>query len=242
MRPAVSTEYIENGSRPRCRPTAPTTRRGNAARDAARVIGNFRARGGSRTWNATSTRCSPAVPGGLGPFRMRTNFQIQALSSLFFRNKGAYAVGQASSTASTRCPSRCRSCTTPDGFRFIDAALFGGRPADAVQLRARRLHGRHGGAFGLRAVPALDDAAQAAQRALQRDLGLQKQGKNICSTATSSPTCATRATISASRRASGHGDAGVRPAELPRVFKVIKDFYPRKETTRESSSRASTCW
>ena len=30
----------------------------------------------------------------LNDFRLRTNFQIQVLSSLFFRNKGAYVVGE----------------------------------------------------------------------------------------------------------------------------------------------------
>ena len=47
-------------------------------------------------------------------------------------------------------------------------ALRRGRPAAAVQLRAGLLHGGDGGAVGLRAVPALADAAQAALGDLQR--------------------------------------------------------------------------
>ena len=43
--------------------------------------------------------------------RLRTNFQIQVLSSLFFRNKGAYIVGKIIN-GFTRRRSRCRSCTT----------------------------------------------------------------------------------------------------------------------------------
>ena len=35
-----------------------------------------------------------AVDAQLGEFRLRANFQIQVLSSLFFRNKGAYIVGK----------------------------------------------------------------------------------------------------------------------------------------------------
>ena len=52
-----------------------------------------------------------------------------------------------SSTASARRRSRCRSCTTADGqLDHRRRAVRRGRPADAVQLRARLLHGRHGGA------------------------------------------------------------------------------------------------
>ena len=35
-----------------------------------------------------------AVSAQLGEVRLRANFQIQVLSSLFFRNKGAYVVGK----------------------------------------------------------------------------------------------------------------------------------------------------
>ena len=52
--------------------------------------------------------------------------------------------------------SRCRSCTTRAASSCIDTALFGEDDLRCCsQLRARLLHGRHGGAVGLRAVPAL---------------------------------------------------------------------------------------
>ena len=52
-----------------------------------------------------------------------------------------------SSTASSSCRSRCRSCTTARAS-FYDrrGAVRRRRPADAVQLRAGLLHGRHGSA------------------------------------------------------------------------------------------------
>jgi isocitrate dehydrogenase kinase/phosphatase len=41
VRPAVSTEYIENDEPPRRRPTGSTTRRRNAARGLLRIVHNF---------------------------------------------------------------------------------------------------------------------------------------------------------------------------------------------------------
>ena len=87
-----------------------------------------------------------AMSARLAQVKLRANFQIQVLSRLFFRNKGAYVVGK-----------------IINGFNEVPFALpilhnkagqagdrrlpvRRGRPADAVQLRARLLHGRHGGA------------------------------------------------------------------------------------------------
>ena len=39
-------------------------------------------------------RAGRACARALGEVRLRANFQIQVLSSLFFRNKGAYIVGK----------------------------------------------------------------------------------------------------------------------------------------------------
>ena len=52
-----------------------------------------------------------AIERRLSEVKLRANFQIQVLSSLFFRNKGAYVVGKIINGFSS-CRSRCRSCTT----------------------------------------------------------------------------------------------------------------------------------
>ena len=82
------------------------------------------------------------VDAQLGEFRMRANFQIQVLSSLFFRNKGAYIVGKIingftetpfalpilhGAKAGWSSTPRCSARTTCDA---------------GLQLRARLLHGR----------------------------------------------------------------------------------------------------
>jgi isocitrate dehydrogenase kinase/phosphatase len=108
-----------------------------------------------------------------------------------------------SSTAFTECPFALPILHNKDGGQagHRRRAVWRGRPADAVQLRAGLLHGRHGDPQRLRAVPAQPDAAQAARRALQRP-GPAEAGQERCSTATSSTTCATAATSSASPPAS----------------------------------------
>jgi isocitrate dehydrogenase kinase/phosphatase len=111
VRPAVSTEYIENDEpaatptyrayypereacATRCRASSPTSSSG-ALRGPGRAT--------SPTWHA-------AVDAPAGRRALRTNFQIQVLSSLFFRNKGAYVVGKIIN-GFRECRSRCPSCT-----------------------------------------------------------------------------------------------------------------------------------
>jgi len=57
------------------------------------------------------------------PWNLEPDCQIQILSSLFFRNKGAYIVG-ASSTAPASLHWQCRSCATRRGQLYLDTALF----------------------------------------------------------------------------------------------------------------------
>ena len=65
-----------------------------------------------------------AVDAQLGEFRVRANFQIQVLSSLFFRNKGAYIVGKIIN-GFTETPFALPILHGEHGGLVIDAALFG---------------------------------------------------------------------------------------------------------------------
>ena len=145
VRPAVSTEYIENdepAALPTYRAYYPT--RDDAARDLAAHRQQLPARSASsRTSSrdiddvlaARATRSSASC-------RMRANFQIQVLSSLFFRNKGAYVVGKIIN-GFTETPFALPILHGARG-ELVDRhrAVRRGRPAAAVQLRARLLHGR----------------------------------------------------------------------------------------------------
>ena len=111
VRPAVSTEYIENdepASLPTYRAYYPTK---DSLRDTwLRIIHNFQLKRPFEDLERDVDHVLSAVLTQLGDFRARANFQVQVLSSLFFRNKGAYVIGKVSSTASGNCRSRCRSC------------------------------------------------------------------------------------------------------------------------------------
>ncbi len=95
VRPAVSTEYIENDaptSLPTYRAYYPTK---ETLRDTwLRVIEAFELKCEFEDLGRDIDHVMNAVAAQLGEFRMRTNFQIQVLSSMFFRNKGAYVVGK----------------------------------------------------------------------------------------------------------------------------------------------------
>jgi isocitrate dehydrogenase kinase/phosphatase len=65
-----------------------------------------------------------AMRGRLDKVKLRANFQIQVLSSLFFRNKGAYVVGKIIN-GFNEVPFALPILHDDDGRLFIDAALFG---------------------------------------------------------------------------------------------------------------------
>jgi isocitrate dehydrogenase kinase/phosphatase len=95
VRPAVSTEYIENdepAATPTYRAYYPTR---ESLRDTlTRIVTNFRLECGFEDLPRDIGHVHAAVDALLGEHKLRTNFQIQVLSSLFFRNKGAYVVGK----------------------------------------------------------------------------------------------------------------------------------------------------
>ena len=64
-----------------------------------------------------------AVTAELGDFRLRANYQVQVLSSLFFRNKGAYVVGKIIN-GFQETPFALPILHNERGRLEIDAALF----------------------------------------------------------------------------------------------------------------------
>ena len=173
-----------------------------------------------------------AMVSELGGFRPRANFQIQVLASLFYRNKAAYMVGKIIN-GFTETPFALPILHGPSGDLLIDAALFSEDDLlMTLQLRARLLHGRHGGAERLRAVPAQLMPSKRAE--LYNALGLQKQGKTLFYRDFLDHL---RHSTDQFRIAPGIKGMVMLVFTLPSfpyVFKVIKDFYPpQKETTRE---------
>jgi isocitrate dehydrogenase kinase/phosphatase len=95
VRPAVSTEYIENdepAALPTYRAYYPT--RDDLRETLLRIVDNFQLRREFEDLGRDIDDVLAALRARTGPVRLRANFQIQVLSSLFFRNKGAYLIGK----------------------------------------------------------------------------------------------------------------------------------------------------
>ena len=151
VRPAVSTEYIENeragrqADLPRLLPAA----RESAARTLIRIIDQLPAAAPrSKTWSAIPATCWRQLQAATGAqVKPARQLSDPGAEQPVLSQQGRLRGGQDHQRLSTKCRSPCPSCTTSDGQLLIDAATVRrGRAADAVQLCARLLHGGHGGA------------------------------------------------------------------------------------------------
>jgi isocitrate dehydrogenase kinase/phosphatase len=125
VRPAVSTEYIENdepAATPTYRAYYPT--RDNLRPTVERIVSNFQLERPFEDLQRDVSHVHAAVLKELGSFALRTNFQVQVLSSLFFRNKGAYIVGKIIN-GFVETPFALPVIHGERGGLMIDAALFG---------------------------------------------------------------------------------------------------------------------
>jgi isocitrate dehydrogenase kinase/phosphatase len=234
VRPAVSTEYIENdapGSTPTYRAYYPTKE--NLHETWARIIHNFQLQVEFEDLHRDVDHVVQAMTSELGGFRPRANFQIQVLSSLFYRNKAAYLVGKIIN-GFVESPLALPILHGPDGRLVIDAALFG--EDDLLMIfsyaRAYFMVEMEIPSAYLHFLRGLMPRKPRAE--LYNSLGLQKHGKNLFY----------RDFLAHQRHSSDQfriapGIKGMVMLvfdlpSFPYVFKVIKDFYPsQKETTRE---------
>lgn len=234
VRPAVSTEYIENdepAALPTYRAYYPTKE--TLRETLLRVIDNFQLEREFEDLGRDVDYVLAAVISKLGEFRMRANFQLQVLSSLFYRNKGAYAVGKIIN-GFNELPFALPILHTPRGQLAIDAALFGEDDLLMLFSFAR--------AYFMVDMEVPSACVQFLRSMMPRKpkselynaIGLQKQGKNIFYR---DFLYHLRHSSDKFRIAPGIKGMVMLVFDLPSfpyVFKVIKDFYPApKETTRE---------
>ncbi|MDD2879936.1 MAG: bifunctional isocitrate dehydrogenase kinase/phosphatase [Rhodoferax sp.] len=95
VRPAVSTEYIENSeseTRPTYRAYYPTPDNMHAV--LLRLVKDFGLHCDFEDLPRDAALVTAAIIPLLGTSKLHANFQLQVLSSLFYRNKGAYVVGK----------------------------------------------------------------------------------------------------------------------------------------------------
>jgi isocitrate dehydrogenase kinase/phosphatase len=234
VRPAISTEYIENDE-----PAAlPTYRAYYPSRDTlretwVRIIDNFQLQCEFEDLERDCEHVVQAMLSELGGFRPRANFQIQVLSSLFYRNKGAYLVGRIIN-GFTETPVALPILHGAGGRLMVDAALFG--EDDLLMIfsyaRAYFMVDMEIPSAYVQFLRSLMPRKPRAE--LYNCLGLQKHGKNLFYR---DLLAHQRHSSDKFRIAPGIKGMVMLVFDLPSfpyVFKVIKDFYPpQKDTTRE---------
>jgi len=234
VRPAVSTEYIENDE-PQALPTyrAYYPSQDNLQQVLEQMIGDFQLR---RDFEDLPRDCgfvTQAMVRRLGDAALRANFQLQVLSGLFFRNKGAYIVGKIINGFIEE-PFALPVLHNKAGNLVIDAALFG--EADMLILfsfaRAYFMVDMEVPSAYVQFLRSM--MPRKPRNELYNALGLQKQGKNLFYRDFLHHL---RHSTDKFRIAPGIKGMVMLVFDLPSfpyVFKVIKDYYPpQKDTTRE---------
>jgi isocitrate dehydrogenase kinase/phosphatase len=233
VRPAVSTEYIENAE-----PGKSTTYRSyypdadNTLDEIRRMVVDF----GLHVPFEDFHRDTACVHEGLSRLydsRLRANFQIQVLSSLFYRNKGAYVVGKVIN-GFQEVPFALPILHNPAGQLVIDALLHG--EDDLLMLfsfaRAYFMVDMEIPSAYVQFLRSLMPRKPRAE--FYNALGLAKQGKTLFFR---DYLYHQRHSTDRFRIAPGIKGMVMLVFDLPSfpfVFKVIKDFYPApKDTTRE---------
>jgi len=234
VRPAVSTEYIENdepAAKPTYRAYYPTR---ETLREAIeRVITNFQLQREFEDLAKDVDHVLAAVNAQLGQVKLRANFQVQVLSSLFFRNKGAYVVGKIIN-GFHEVPFALPILHNEHGQLMIDAALFG--EDDLLMLfsfaRAYFMVDMEVPSAYVQFLRSMMPRKPRAE--LYNALGLAKQGKTLFYR---DFLYHLKHSSDKFRIAPGIKGMVMLVFDLPSfpyVFKLIKDWYPPpKDTTRE---------
>lgn len=236
VRPAISTEYIdthEPGTRPTYRVYYPGTLDGMGP-TLERIVYNFQLERPFENLKRDIDFVMRAFRERFGNFRVRPNFQIHVLSSLFFRNKSAYIIGRVLNGDVT-IPLAIPVLFSTLGKLMLDTVLL---HKEQLMILFSFTHAyfmvdmENPSSF----VTFLRDVMPRKPRAeIYTSLGLQKHGKNLFYR-----DFLHHLQHSSDRFISAPGIKGLvmlvfTLPSFPYVFKVIKDeFPPPKETTRES--------
>ncbi|VTU35941.1 bifunctional isocitrate dehydrogenase kinase/phosphatase [Variovorax sp. RA8] len=231
VRPAISTEYIEPRGAPTYRAyypeqhTLPDTVR--------RLLEDYALQGRFADIQRDAERVAAAILGRFHQVKLRANFQLQVLSGLFYRNKGAYVVGKIMN-GFIELPFALPILHDRAGKFYIDAALFGEEDLQMLFSFAR--------AYFMVDMEVPSAYVQFLRSLMPRKpraeiynaLGLAKQGKTLFYR-----DFLYHLNYSTDRFRIAPGIKGMVMLvfdlpSFPYVFKVIKDFYPpQKDTTRE---------
>lgn len=229
VRPAVSTEYLDDTKTFR----AYYPQKDTFSQTWLAIVQDFGLQCPFEDLGRDVAQLLQAVQAEMGDFRARANFQVQVLSSLFFRNKGAYVIGKLIN-GFKETPFALAILHNEQGQLSIDAILFSeddllmlfsfARAYFMVEMEVPSAYVQF-----LRSIMPRKPRAE-----LYSALGLQKHGKSLFYRDFLSHL---RSSTDQFRIAPGIKGMVMLVFDLPSfpyVFKVIKDFYPaQKETTRE---------
>ncbi|NMM14025.1 MAG: bifunctional isocitrate dehydrogenase kinase/phosphatase [Rhodoferax sp.] len=234
VRPAVSTEYIENGeseARPTYRCYYPT--RDTMTAVLVQMVNDFDLRNPFVDLARDAALVQEAMVERLGDAKLRANFQIQVLTSLFFRNKGAYIVGKLIN-GFNEFPFALPVLPNKEGQVAIDAALFGeddllmlfsfARAYFMVDMEIPSAY-----VLFLRSM-----MPRKPRNEIYNALGLAKQGKTLFYRDFLHHLSHSSDQFRIAPGIKGMVMLVFDLPSFPYVFKVIKDYYPpQKDTTRE---------
>jgi isocitrate dehydrogenase kinase/phosphatase len=235
VRPAISTEYLEPegpGAVPTYRAYYPTR---ESMRDTLlRIVHNFQLALPFENLDRDIDHVMQAVTRELGDTRLRANFQVQVLSSLFFRNKGAYLVGKIINGYLETPFALPILHSVGGGSLVIDTVLFS--EEDLLMLfsfaRAYFMVNMEVPSAYVQFLRSL--MPRKPRTELYNAIGLQKHGKTLFYR---DFLAHLRHSSDQFRIAPGIKGMVMLVFDLPSfpyVFKVIKDYYPpQKDTTRE---------
>jgi isocitrate dehydrogenase kinase/phosphatase len=234
VRPAVSTEYIENDESEK----SPTYRSYYPTRDTmaavlVQMVQDFGLKLPFEDLPRDAAWVAAAMAQRLGDAKLRANFQIQGLSGLFFRNKGCYVVGKLINGFNEYGFALPVLHVKSDNLA-IDAALFG--EDDLLMLfsfaRAYFMVDMEIPSAYVQFLRSM--MPRKPRNEIYNALGLAKQGKTLFYRDFLHHL---RHSTDKFRIAPGIKGMVMQVFDLPSfpyVFKVIKDFYPPpKDTTRE---------
>jgi len=238
VRPAVSTEYIENGeseTRPTYRAYYPTLE--TLGTVLARMVGDFDLRCGFADLSRDVELVQGAMVKQLGAAKLRANCQIQVLSGLFFRNKGCFIVGKLIN-GFNEFPFALPLLHDKAGPLVIDAVLFG--EDDLLMLfsfaRAYFMVDMEIPSAYVQFLRSM--MPHKPRNEIYSALGLAKQGKTLFYRDFLHHL---RHSTDKFRIAPGIKGMVMLVFDLPSfpyVFKVIKDFYPPPKNTSREQIRA----
>ncbi len=231
VRPAISTEYIEPRGAPTYRAYYPA--RDTLADTLQTMLDDFALQGRFADQRRDAERVAAAILGRFHQVKLRANFQLQVLSGLFYRNKGAYLVGKIMN-GFVELPFALPILHDSKGRFHVDAALFG---EDSLQMlfsfaRAYFMVDMEVPSAYVQFLRSLMPRKPGAE--IYSALGLAKQGKTLFYRDFLS-----HLNYSTDRFRIAPGIKGMVMLvfdlpSFPYVFKVIKDFYPPpKDTSRE---------